>query len=745
MALTTWNNLQILNQLNSGWSWSGDTITYAFPTTTSGIYGSDELDGFAPLTNAQQDAATLALQTWDDLIAPDFEYTTSADSNIEFGSSTTGVSYAHAYYPEDGSVWFNTQYTELATPLNDSYGFMTYVHEIGHALGLDHMGNYNGEGTFTPSCYQDSSVYSVMSYFGPDHWDGYGDVAWADWTGADGEVHSPQTPMLNDVMAIQAIYGIESTTRVDDTIYGFNSNIGGDLASIYDFATNLFPILTIFDSAGVDTLNLSGWTTDSIIHLEPGSYSSCNAMTNNIAIAYTCTIENAVGGSGDDTFYGNEADNYLDGGSGDDTVVLSGTLSSYDISVDNLNVSISGVDIGTDYLSNIEWYAFDDGTYALSQLLDDFPAATNTTGSLTAGGEAASGSVGPSGDVDWFKIELQAGSSYTFSLTVEEGNLFPRLQLLSATGQLITQNETYSPENHNALIQYTVTQSGTYYLAASDAYGIAGGDYTIEADYRTGISLTGTAASETLNGTDGNDSLFGLDGIDKLNGNGNNDYLDGGLGADKMKGGNGNDTYIVDNASDKASESSTGGTSDAVYTSVDYTLGKHVEALFLTGTSALNGTGGSTDNALYGNIASNVLHGMSGNDLLDGGDGDDWLNGGKGNDLLHGGDGADHFRFDTKPKALTNQDTIDDFLSGVDVIELENATFKKLLATGQLSAGNFVANASGTAMDADDYLIYNTTTGSLYYDTNGNGTGKAVEILSLSGTPEISASDFLIT
>lgn len=631
MALGSWNNQQILAQLDSGTSWSGNTITYAFPTTIAGIYGTDEHDGFTPLTAAQKSAATLALQLWDDLITPNFQYTTSTTSDIEFGSSNTGVSYAHAYFPEEGSVWFNRGYAELTSPMTDSYGFMTYIHETGHALGLEHMGDYNGEGA-TPSCYQDSSVYSLMSYFGPDHWDGQGDVAWADWIGTDGMVHSPQTPMLNDIMAIQSMYGVDSTTRTGDTTYGFNSNISGNLASIYDFSSNLFPILTIFDSAGIDTLDLSGWTSNSIIHLEAGSYSACNAMTYNIAIAYGCTIENAIGGSGDDVFYGNGANNYLNGGAGNDTIVLSGSLSSYSISFDNLNVSISGADIGTDLFSNIEWCSFADGIYSLSQLLGD-----------------------------------------------------------------------------------------------------------------TGFSLQGTAANDTLKGTEGADRLFGQEGIDKLYGYDNDDYLDGGLGADKMKGGNGNDTYIVDDASDKTSESATSGTNDEVYSSVDYTLGKHIEAFFLTGTSALNGTGSSTDNAIYGNIANNVLLGLAGNDQLDGDDGDDLLNGGKGNDVLHGGNGSDHFRFDTKPNALTNHDIIDDFLSGVDVIELENATFKKLLATGQLSAGNFVANATGTALDADDYLIYNTTTGSLYYDTNGNGTGKAVEIVNIAGVPELSASDFLIT
>ena len=106
MALASWSQQQILDQLISGSSWSGSTISYAFPTTSSGIYGSQELTGFVGLNLTQQTAAERALQTWDDLIAPDMVRTTASNSNIEFGTSSTGVSFAHAYFPSIGSVWF---------------------------------------------------------------------------------------------------------------------------------------------------------------------------------------------------------------------------------------------------------------------------------------------------------------------------------------------------------------------------------------------------------------------------------------------------------------------------------------------------------------------------------------------------------------------------------------------------------------------------------------------------------------
>lgn len=333
MALVFWTDQQVLNQLDSGASWSSLTITYAFASSSSQtVTYSGEGAGFSALNATQQSRAELALRLWDDLIVNDMArvgagpYYTSTD--IEFGNSTTGVGYAHAYFPTFGSVWFNSSFTSgddsLTAPTIGQHGFASFIHEIGHALGLDHMGDYNGSGDWTPSSYQDSTVYSVMSYFGPSWgsgiWNGEGLVAWADWVGADGVLYSPQTPMLNDIMAIQSIYGVETTTRAGDTVYGFNCTITDSSQAVFNFAVNLNPVLAIFDSAGIDTLDLSGFATSSVINLAPGSFSCANAMTYNIAIAHSCFIENAVGGSGDDVITGNIASNVLMGGYGNDII-----------------------------------------------------------------------------------------------------------------------------------------------------------------------------------------------------------------------------------------------------------------------------------------------------------------------------------------------------------------------------------------------------------------------------------------
>lgn len=369
MALPSWTQTQIINQLNSGYRWYGPSVTYSFPTTVVGMYGPfGETQTFHALNPSQQAAARLAVATWDDLIAPTAIQVTSG-SNIEFGSSNTATDYAHAYFPSNGSVWFNASDSGLLAPIVGQYDFETFIHETGHALGLEHMGNYNGAGSNQPSSYQDSTVYSVMSYFGPDHKSGQSQVAWADWVGADGKTYSPQTPMLSDVLAIQSIYGADLSTRTGNTVYGFNSNVIGDQSAIFDFSKNANPILTIYDAGGSDTLDLSGFGTASTINLNAGSFSSCNAMTNNIAIAYNTAIENAVGGAGNDLITGNLLNNLIDGRGGRDTAAYTGLAGQYKVclTTDGLCVSdtVTARD-GVDTLKSIELLQFSNQTETIN-------------------------------------------------------------------------------------------------------------------------------------------------------------------------------------------------------------------------------------------------------------------------------------------------------------------------------------------------------------------------------------------
>ena len=317
-----WSTAQIIDQLRTGAYVFGDVIEYAIPTNPS-FYPLGEGDGFSPLNTFQQQQARLVYELWDDLIAPDIVETwDAASADLKIANTSTNIEYAHAFPPfggpVGGSVWLNSGNAILQTPVTGQHGFRSLIHEIGHALGLDHSGNYNGgRPTYeeTAEYAQDTQMYSIMSYF-------HANKTGADFFAADAKYHHGQTPLLHDVMAIQAVYGADMTTRTGDTVYGYNSNTN---SPIFDFTQNEHPILTIWDAGGNDTLDLSGARPDlfnlgSVINLAPGSFSDTASMTNNISIAYGAWIENAVGGRGNDTITGNELANRLIGNAGDDII-----------------------------------------------------------------------------------------------------------------------------------------------------------------------------------------------------------------------------------------------------------------------------------------------------------------------------------------------------------------------------------------------------------------------------------------
>ncbi|MBI5256505.1 MAG: Ig-like domain-containing protein [Burkholderiales bacterium] len=445
-----WTLTQVLNQLNGGSKWSGDTITYAFPSTANGLFSQGEAAGFRAVNDSQRAWMTLALATWDELMPQTFTPGTPGSTNIEFGYTSTGIGFAHAYYPTIGSAWFNaTEDTLVATAIGQ-YGFQTFIHEIGHALGLDHMGDYNGNGNWAPSSYQDSVVLSIMSYFGPRYAapNYSAEVMQADWVAADGQTYSPQTPMLNDIMAIQAIYGASTSTRLDNTVYGFSSTIGGTTAPIYDFTQNAHPILTLYDAGGTDTLDLSGWSTPSRIDLHAGAFSSANSMTNNIAIAYNTTIENARGGAGadvitgndvanrleggggndelygsagDDTLVGGTGDDLLDGGDGTDTALLDGSFGSYTISVAGNRVTLRGSTGGTDTTTAVERFQFTDGVRTLGELAPGSDSTAPVLQSLSPADNAGNAAVSAN-LVLGFNEAVKAGAG-SISIFNAEGTL----------------------------------------------------------------------------------------------------------------------------------------------------------------------------------------------------------------------------------------------------------------------------------------------------------------------------------
>jgi len=205
-----------------------------------------------------------------------------------------------------------------------------------------------------------------------------------------------------------------------------------------------------------------------------------------------------------------------------------------------------------------------------------------------------------------------------------------------------------------------------------------------------------------------------------LTGNASNNRLEGAGGSDTMAGGLGNDTYVVTEFGDVVVEAAAAGT-DTVESWIFHQLGANVDNLVLKGV-ALTGYGNGLNNTLTGNASANLF------------------DGGLGNDTMAGGTGADSFQFST---ALAgNVDRVTDFAPVDDTIRLENAVFTALTATGTLAASSFRIGTA--AADANDFVIYNATTGALLYDADGSGATGAVQFATLNAGLALTNADFFV-
>ncbi len=563
----TYDNNQVIGQIVSGAQWSSSTITFGFLKSSPSWDIGYEGDGFSQFTSAQQAATRNVMSQWDDVIAPSFVEQTSNEqyANVKFGNTTTSINYAHAYYPGNynwaGEVWLNAAtYTGLYQPDPGDYYYMTILHEVGHAIGLSHPGNYNGGApTYANDAVyaQDTHQWTVMSYFSASN-------TGADWNGGSGWQYA-QTPMVHDILAAQAIYGADTTTRTGNTTYGFNSNAG---QAVFDFSQNAAPVLTIYDAGGTDTLDLSGFSQRAIIDLEPGTYSSAggttSAMTFNIGIAHNTWIENAIGGSGNDTIRGNVLDNTLSGNGGNDHLhgldgndTLSGgagtdwayftqAIANYTFQVLQSSIQVVADFVDT-VMNDIEWFSFSDTTISYQDLETQyaFTEYTNLADSIV---------LPVSGD----SVRMLGGDdqvSYTGGYATIDGG--------SGT-------DTVDFSGFGAAVWVDLGFSGTSEGWTRDDTHVRSGTWREIADLTDVENVTGSDYDDKLYGDDGANVLAGGAGNDNLYGNGGNDTLDGGAGSDTAFFSNAFSTYnFAQSGADILVTGSADGT-DTVRDTVEY-------------------------------------------------------------------------------------------------------------------------------------------------------------------------------
>ena len=314
------------------------------------------------------------------------------------------------------------------------------------------------------------------------------------------------------------------------------------------------PSLAIYDAGGTDTLDFSFYSANQVISLVEGSFSSIgdnintddpeDPLINNITIAVGTVIENAIGGSGDDSFIGNDSDNVFTGnggndtytgGAGNDMVILALSQSRYIISVDETNegrfLVISGGTEGTDRinLADVEFVGFDSGQTIVTtaSLADPIEFDDDEDGNIDR-------RVHLNADGRWTRVERDLDDDGTidrseFYTQNADGNR-DRTNFDDDADGTIDRSESYTYDANGRLIQTDFDDNN---------------DGTIDRSDRAPSSLDG------INGF----TLTGIDAVDQsgtsvssagdVNGDGYDDLIIGVNGANPNGVFNAGETYIV--------------------------------------------------------------------------------------------------------------------------------------------------------------------------------------------------------
>jgi len=529
---------------NNKWDTFSSPLTIAFRDD-------DPLGETFSWLNSEMDAVRSALGTWSNVANIQFtEQAYNSDANIDFfvsdndgfskygwpagvGGFGVGPTGGAAAPYEDGITAFNFQSPgwDSTGLLQGGKGFQLLLHEIGHAIGLDHPhddGITNGStifpGVTNPFDSGDNdlnqNLFTVMSY--NDYLVGQGtNYGYAG------------TPMALDIAAIQHMYGANMSYMTGDDTYVLPTTNGSGTFG-----------LAIWDAGGIDTISGATATASVTIDLREapligpnagGFYSWVEGVLGGFVIANGVTIENAIGGSGNDLIIGNQAGNLLtggagsdivDGGDGDDTILA--THADGDDTLTGGN--------GFDILD----YTGVNGVVQINQL------AGTTTGSA-------------GNDILLDVFERVNGTIFDDVLSGGHG-----INILDGNDG----NDLFFGNNGDDLLRGG-NGDDTFYFSTNDGDDrLLGGNGFDILDYSTlfGVvqvnqlagTTTGTANNDTLLdvfeqviGTDFGDVLSGGHGINSLNGGGGDDQIFANGGDDWATGGTGTDMITLGPGDDR--------------------------------------------------------------------------------------------------------------------------------------------------------------------------------------------------
>ena len=595
----------------------------------------------------------------------------NADGQGALGwANPPGTAYSTTYSDYQSVVTVNQDAYQGSLAVG-GYDYITFIHELGHALGLAHPHDTGGGSTTFPSVsspfgdYGDldmnQGIFTMMSY--NDGW------KTAPHGGSVSAAYGFQgTPMALDIAALQFMYGADTTT-----------NTGADTYTLPDANTAGTYYSCIWDAGGTDTI-AGASATANLIDLRAatllseagggGFVSYANGIHGGFTIANGVVIENAIGGSADDAMFGNDAANVMDGlsgadiidgGAGADTLsggsggdTLTGGAGSDSIAGGSGGDSIvggagddvldGGADVDTFFFEDV----FGDDTLGASGGAD-VSATDNviSVGSLVTrdmitygldpsgddllitvqGGAGATQQAGTILIEDWAAAQALGGGFGTLIWTAGGGGSIDLTAALEPAPGDPDPDPAPDPDpdpatpadtpitGSNSSNTLTGTSGGDKILAngGNDLSLGLGGDDTIGGGmgYDT---VEGGVGSDMITGDQGNDRLYGEDGADTIDGGSGNDLAEGGAGDDIIYGGTGKDNISGDAGND---------TLDG---------GAHEDRIF----------GGADDDSIAGGAGNDTLDGEDGVDVLFGGSGRDHMLGGAGNDTLDGGYDADY-------------------------------------------------------------------------------------------------------